>query len=163
MSSPELTRRCGGRRNVNGLGGAALYTAQIQGGVVTTCPLTIGQVIGTKTGNNTGPTSQGVDNRCSTLQSTSSIVSFSPTGVPTILQPSSCQLVLIPVVVNDTTGGTVWPTTGSQNVRVVGFSWWVIKDYQSGGKQVDAMYVGPAPTDPNSGGLTPAYSPQLTG
>jgi len=149
--------------NVNGLGGAALYTAQIQGGVVTTCPLTIGQVIGTKTGNNTGPTSQGVDNRCSTLQSTSSIVSFSPTGVPTILQPSSCQLVLIPVVVNDTTGGTIWPTTGSQNVRVVGFSWWVIKDYQSGGKQVDAMYVGPAPTDPNSGGLTPAYSPQLTG
>ena len=54
-------------RSANGMGGAALYTAQIQGGIVTTCPLTINQVISTKTGNNTGPTSQGVDNRCPAL------------------------------------------------------------------------------------------------
>jgi hypothetical protein len=149
--------------NVNGLGGSALYTAQIQGGVVTTCPITINQVISTKTGNNTGPTQQGVDNRCSTLQAPSSIVSFSASGVPTVLQPSSCQLVLLPVVVDAATGASTWPTTGSGDVKVVGFSWWVIKDYANLGKIVDAMYVGPAPTDPSAGGLTPAYSPQLTG
>ena len=72
--------------SANGLGGAALYTAQIQGGIVTTCPLTINQVVSTKTGNNTGPTSQGVDNRCPTLQAPTAIVNF--TG-PTVLQPSS--------------------------------------------------------------------------
>ena len=147
--------------SANGLGGAALYTAQIQGGIVTTCPLTINQVVSTKTGNNTGPTSQGVDNRCQTLQAPTAIVNF--TG-PTVLQPSSCQLVLLPVVEDAANGSATWPHTGSGDVRVVGFSWWVIKDYASGGKIVDAVYVGPAPTDPSSGStLPPAYAPQLTG
>jgi len=146
--------------NVNGMGGSQLYTAQIQGGVVTTCPITIGQVLLTKTGNNTGPTSQGVDNRCPSLQPPTAIVDFSG---PTILQPKSCQLVLLPVVEDAATGAAVWPTTGSGDVRVVGFSWWVIKDYASLGKIVDAVYVGPADTDGSGGPLPSAYTPQLTG
>ena len=146
--------------NVNGLGGAALYASQIQGGIVTTCPITINQVIDTKTGNNTGPTSQGIDSRCSTLQATSAIATFSPVNV---LQPNSCQFVLLPVVVNFQDGSNNWPGTGSGQVKVVGFSWWIIKDYASGGKVVDAVYVGPAPTDPTTTTLPPAYVPQLTG
>jgi hypothetical protein len=146
--------------NVNGLGGAALYTAQIQGGIVTTCPITLNQVIGTKTGNNTGPTSQGIDNRCSTLQATTAIATFNPTN---LIQPDSCQFVLLPVVVNAQDGSNNWPGTGSGNVQVVGFSWWIIKDYASGGKIVDAVYVGPAPTDPTDTTLPPAYIPELTG
>jgi hypothetical protein len=148
--------------NVNGLGGAALYTAQIQGGIVTTCPITINQVIGTKTGNNTGPTSQGIDNRCSTLAAPSTVVNFSTTPL-SVLQPNSCQFVLLPVVVNAQDGSNNWPGTGSGNVQVVGFSWWIIKDYASGGKIVDAVYVGPAPTDPTDTTLPPAYEPELTG
>ena len=47
---------------------------------------------------------------------------------------------------------------------MVGFSWWVIKDYANGGKIVDAVYVGPAQTDPNpTNSLPSAYHPQLTG
>jgi len=49
-------------------------------------------------------------------------------------------------------------------VKVVSFSWWILKDYTNGGKVVDAVYVGPAQTDPSLGNtLPPAYIPQLTG
>jgi hypothetical protein len=60
-------------------------------------------------------------------------------------------------------GSNNWPGTGSGNVQVVGFSWWIIKDYASGGKIVDAVYVGPAPTDPTNTTLPPAHIPELTG
>jgi hypothetical protein len=71
--------------------------------------------------------------------------------------------VLLPVVVNAQDGSNNWPGTGSGNVQVVGFSWWIIKDYASGGKIVDAVYVGPAPIDPTNTTLPPAYIPELTG
>lgn len=147
---------------VNGLGGAALYTAQIQGGIVTTCPITINQLISTKTGQNSGPTAQGIDNRCNPLQAPGTIATF---GNPvTLLQPNSCQLVLLPTVVNAQDGSNTWPTQGNIQVKVVSFSWWIIKDYTSQGRIVDAVYVGSAPTDPSAGGtLPPAYVPQLTG
>jgi hypothetical protein len=57
-----------------------------------------------------------------------------------------------------------WPGQGSGQVKVVSFSWWILKDYANGGKVVDAVYVGPAQTDPTLGNtLPPAYIPQLTG
>jgi hypothetical protein len=149
--------------NVNGLGGAQLYQAQITGGVVTTCPIIVNQVIDTKTGNNTGPTSAGIDARCNPLQPPSTIATFAGGGV-TLLQPNSCQLVLLPVVINAQDGSNTWPTQGSLQVKVVSFSWWIIKDYANLGKIVDAVYVGPAQTDPSVGNtLPPAYIPQLTG
>jgi hypothetical protein len=148
--------------NVNGLGGAQLYQAQITGGIVTTCPITVNQVIDTKTGQNTGPTSAGIDARCSPLQAPSTIATFN--GGVTLLQPNSCQLVLLPVVINNQDGSNNWPGQGSGQVKVVSFSWWILKDYTSGGKIVDAVYVGPAQTDPSLGDtLPPAYIPQLTG
>ena len=148
--------------NVNGLGGASLYQAQITSGIVTTCPIIVNQVIDTKTGNNTGPTSAGIDARCNPLQFPSSIATFN-SGV-TLLQPNSCQLMLLPVVINNQDGSNNWPGQGSGQVKVISFSWWILKDYTNGGKVVDAVYVGAAPTDPSLGStLPPAYIPQLTG
>ena len=147
--------------NVNGLGGSALYKAQITGGIVTTCAITLNQLISTDTGNNTGPTSQGINARCSSLQPPTTIASFSPVK---ILQPTSCQLVLLPVVINAQNGSNNWPQQGSGQVKVVSFSWWIIKDYANGGKIVDAVYVGPAPTDPTvNSSLLGAYTASLTG
>ena len=149
--------------NVNGLGGAQLYQAQITGGIVTTCPIIVNQVLDTKTGQNTGPTSAGIDARCSPLQAPGTIATFNSGGV-TLLQPNSCQLVLLPVVINNQDGSNNWPGQGSGQVKVVSFSWWILKDYTNGGKIVDAVYVGAAQTDPSLGNtLPPAYIPQLTG
>ena len=149
--------------NVNGLGGAQLYQAQITGGIVTTCPIIVNQVLDTKTGQNTGPTSAGIDARCSPLQAPGTIATFNSGGV-TLLQPNSCQLVLLPVVINNQDGSNTWPPQGAGQVKVVSFSWWIIKDYTNGGKIVDAVYVGAAQTDPSLGNtLPPAYIPQLTG
>ena len=78
---------------VNGLGGSSLYTAEIRGGIVTTCALTIGQVINTKTGNNTGPTSQGIDNRCPTPQP-ASIVSFAGSPPRSSTRPAASWSLL---------------------------------------------------------------------
>ncbi|HET6850021.1 MAG TPA: pilus assembly protein TadG-related protein [Gaiellales bacterium] len=147
-------------------GGASLYAAEVSGGV-TVCPVKINDVLGTKTGQNSGPTTQAVTDRCggAALQPVSSIVSFPAGGTPNLLKPASCQVVLLPLVVDANTGNPVWPTTGSGNVRVVGFSWWVVSAVKNGGKEVDAVYVGDAPiTATTSGGSLPAaYTAQLTG
>jgi Flp pilus assembly protein TadG len=144
-------------------GGSSLYTAEIDGSS-SACTLMTNQVVSTKTGQNTGPTTSGVSGRCATLSPVGSIVTFASLGGVTILQPSSCQLVLLPLVEDASNGAAIWPKSGSQDVRVVGFSWWVISQVVSGGKEVDAVYVGPASTDPTAGGsLPPAYATQLTG
>jgi Flp pilus assembly protein TadG len=144
-------------------GGSSLYRDELSG-VKTACALSIGQVVKTDTGQNSGPTTQGVNNRCGSLQAPSSIVSFGGMGQVTVLQPASCQLVLLPVVEAEFTGAATWPTKGSEGVRVIGFSWWVISKVVSQGKEVDAVYVGPANVDPTAGGnLPPAYTTQLTG
>jgi Flp pilus assembly protein TadG len=150
--------------SANGLGGAALYTGEITPGVVTTCPVLLNQVLSTKTGQNSGPTTQGVTNRCgATLQSPGTIVSFNAAGSATLVQPGSCQLVLLPVVVDAATGASSWPKTGTGDVRVVGFSWWVISAVVGQGQEVDAVYVGDAPvTSSAAGSLPSAYTAQLT-
>jgi hypothetical protein len=52
------------------------------------------------------------------------IVQDNGNGQYTLLDPTSPQLVLIPIVLN-TNGNTTWPN-GSSQVRVVGFAWFVI-------------------------------------
>lgn len=142
--------------------GAALYRAEIDGSAGT-CLVKLNDVIDTKSGQNTGPTTQGVNSRCGTLKAANTIVSFAANGTPTLLQPTSCQLVLLPTVLDSATSLPVWPGGGGQ-VKVVGFSWWVITAVLQGGKEVDAMYVGDAPTDPFAGGtLSGAFQAQLTG
>ncbi len=144
-------------------GGSALYRSEIDG-TVAPCALQLQQVVATDTGVNAGPTTQGVNGRCATLQSPSSIVSFGGLGQVDILQPASCQLVLLPVVEDAVTGAATWPIKGSGGVRVVGFSWWVISKVVSPGNEVDGVYVGVANADPSAGGsLPPAYVSQLTG
>jgi Flp pilus assembly protein TadG len=144
-------------------GGTSLYSDEISGSEAA-CMLALRQVIQTDTGQNTGPTRQGVSDRCGTLQATSSIVSFGGLGQATILQPDSCQLVLLPLLEGEYTGSATWPKKGSEGVRVVGFSWWVISKVVAPGNEVDAVYAGPASTDPTAGGsLPPAYATQLTG
>jgi Flp pilus assembly protein TadG len=142
--------------------GASLYRDEIDGSAGT-CLVKLNDVIDTKSGQNTGPTTQGVNSRCGTLKPASTIVSFAANGTPTLLQPASCQLVLLPTVLDYPSSLPVWPGGGGQ-VKVVGFSWWVITAVLQGGKEVDAMYVGDAPTDPFAGGaLSGAFQAQLTG
>jgi Flp pilus assembly protein TadG len=144
-------------------GGSSLYRDELAGTAVA-CMLALDQVVKTNTGQNTGPTTQGVSSRCGSLQPASSIVSFGGMGQVTLIQPASCQLVLLPLVEDASNGAAVWPIQGSADVRVIGFSWWVISKVVAPGNQVDAVYVGPAETDPTAGGsLPPAYSTQLTG
>jgi Flp pilus assembly protein TadG len=147
-------------------GGANLYASEVSGSV-TVCPVKVSDVIATKTGGNAGPTTQAVSDRCggAGLKPVSTIASFPATGTPRLLQPASCQLVLLPVVVDADTGNAAWPTRGSQSVRVVGFSWWVVSAVLSQGKEVDAVYVGDAPITVSSSGntLPGAYTAQLTG
>jgi len=145
-------------------GGAAIYNAEITGGQISTCPVKVGDLEPVKTGVQAGPTRQAVDARCPSMQPASSVVTFPGVGTPTILQPASCQFVLLPTVVDDSTGLPSWPTGGNGNMRVTGFSWWVITGYQQSGKEVDAVYVGVAPiTASTAGGLPAAYVAQLTG
>jgi hypothetical protein len=67
-------------------------------------------------------------------------------------------------VVDASNGASTWPTAGSGDVRVVGFSWWVVTAVTQGGKEVDAVYVGDAPTDASAAGpLQGAYHAQLAG
>jgi hypothetical protein len=144
-------------------GGASIYDAEITGGQITTCPVRVGDVFPTKPGVSAGPTQQAFNARCPSPQPASSIVSFPGAGTPTILQPSSCQLVLLPTVLDDQTSLPVWPQ-GQGDVRVVSFSWWVLTGVQQGGKEVDAVYVGVAPiTATTANGLPSAYDAQLTG
>ena len=144
-------------------GGSSLYRDELAG-TAAACMLALDQVVKTDTGQNTGPTTQGVSSRCGSLQPASSIVSFGGMGQVTLIQPASCQLVLLPLVEDASNGAAVWPIQGSADVRVIGFSWWVISKVIPPGNQVDAVYVGPAETDPTAGGsLPPAYSTQLTG
>jgi hypothetical protein len=67
-------------------------------------------------------------------------------------------------VVDASNGASTWPTAGSGDVRVVGFSWWVVTAVTQGGKEVDAVYVGDAPVTSSAGATLPsAYTAQLTG
>jgi hypothetical protein len=97
------------------------------------------------------------------LEPASMIATFAGSQV-TLRDPTSCQLVLLPVVVNTQNGSSTFPATGSGTVTVVGFSWWIVTAVKQGGKEVDAVYVGPAPTDPNAQSSLPsAYQARLTG
>ena len=146
-------------------GGANLYASEVSGSV-TVCPVKIDDVIATKTGGNSGPTTQAVSDRCggAALQPASAIASFPAMGSPNLLKPASCQVVLLPVVVDASNGNPAWPTTGSGDVRVVAFSWWVVTAVKNQGKEVDAVYVGDAPITATSSGssLPGAYTAQLT-
>jgi hypothetical protein len=119
--------------------GATSYRDEITGALAV-CPLSVGQMVALKTGQNSGATAQGIDTRISSYQNVDQIAQVTASGGYIITSPTSPQLVRIPVV-EDITGGSVWPS-GSGNVKVVGFAWAVITGYTNFGARVNVWIVG---------------------
>jgi Flp pilus assembly protein TadG len=148
--------------------GASDYNNEIIG-TLQVCDVSVGDVEPVKTGQNTGPTKQGIDTRITSWDPLSAIVQFTANGQATILKPNSPQLVLLPVV-EDMNGGTTWPS-GSGTVRVVGFAYFVLTQpgYTNGGKTVLGTFVGLQTNNTgwSTGAWTPgsntAYTVELTG
>ncbi|MDX6591072.1 MAG: hypothetical protein QOJ13_268 [Gaiellales bacterium] len=147
-----------------GANGANDYRNTINGGL-NACPISVNQLVDTKPGNNTGPTAQGLNARISPWKAFNQIVQLNANGQYTVLDASSKQLVLIPVVLN-TNGSTTWPN-GSSQVKVVGFAWFVITGCgspsvqgsckNSDGKYVNGTFVGLS--DADSAATIGAWSP----
>jgi Tfp pilus assembly protein PilV len=156
--------------------GASVYSDEIAG-TTPVCPVSVGETLSTKPGNNSGPTSQGLNARITTWQTVSQIVKFNADGTTTVLQPNSPQLVVVPVLTNPA-GQSVWPNGSSAPMTVVGFAWFVITSCgdpanpsycgNSDGKQVNGVFVNldssasmgtPGPYDPTS---NTAYTVELT-
>jgi Flp pilus assembly protein TadG len=134
----------------NGANGANDLRNTINGSSIA-CPITVGQAVDTKPGNNTGPVAQGLNSRMSSgWKSFSQIVQPGVNGLYTVLDADSPQLVVVPIVTN-LAGGTTWPN-GSSQVRVVGFAYFVITGCgspsiqgsckNSDGKYVNGTFVG---------------------
>jgi Flp pilus assembly protein TadG len=138
-------------------------------GSSTSCSVAVDQLVDTKPGKNTGPVAQGLNNRMSDGWETfSQIVQVDGNGQYTLLDPTSPQLVLVPIVLN-TDGSTTWPN-GSSQVKVVGFAWFVITGCgnpskqgscaNSDGKDVNGTFVGLM--NNSIAGTTGAWSPGST-
>src|SRR5205823_2044399 len=87
------------------------------------------------------------------------IVQWGANGQATLRDPSSPQLVLLPIV-EDPNGATDW-LNGSGWVRVVGFAWFIITPppgYTDNGRTVTGVFVGLQDT-PSTGDVTGAYNP----
>ena len=156
--------------------GSTIYSDEIAG-TTPVCPVSVGETLSTKPGNNSGPTSQGLNIRITNWQTVNQIVQFNADGTNTLLQPTSPQLVVIPVLTNPS-GQSVWPNGTSSPMTVVGFAWFVITSCgdpahptycsNSDGKQVNGVFVNldssatmgtPGPYDPSS---NTAFTVELT-
>jgi len=123
------------------------------------CPIDIGDLEPVKTGQNSGPTRQGIDTRITSWEPVSAIVNFTANGQAEILKPTSPQLVLLPVVLNQD-GSTSWPQGGGF-VKVVGFAYFVLEQpgYTNGGKTVVGVFAG-LQGPPNTEWTTGAWDSQ---
>lgn len=138
--------------------GANPYRDEIDG-TLNACPVSVGEQLDVKPGNNAGPTRQGIDTRITTWKPLDQIVQIGANGQATVIDPTSKQLVLIPIV-EDPDGGTDW-LNGSGWVRVVGFAWFVITGppgYTNNGKTVTGVFVGLEDVT-TTGDQTGAYNP----
>jgi hypothetical protein len=129
--------------------GANDYSDEIAG-TTQVCPVSVGETVDTKPGNNSGPTSQGLNLRITSWKTLNQIVQFQADGTAKLLDPNSPQLVLIPVLTNQS-GQRVWPDGTSAPMTVVGFAWFVITSCgdpaaptycgNSDGKEVNGVFV----------------------
>jgi Flp pilus assembly protein TadG len=156
--------------------GANAYSNEISGDL-TTCPISVGETVNTKPGNNSGPTAQGLNARIDTWETVNQVVQFNADGTTTLIDPNSQQLVLIPILTNQA-GQSAWPNGSSAPMTVVGFAWFVITSCgdpahptycaNSDGKQVNGVFVNldSDPTVGTSGSYNPgsntAYTVSLT-
>src|SRR5207249_5822124 len=135
-------------------------------GTLNSCPVSVGEQIDVKPGNNAGPTRQGIDTRITTWKSLNQIVQIDVNGHATVIDGTSPQLVLIPVV-EDPNGATNW-LNGSGWVRVVGFAWFVITGppgYTNNGKTVTGVFVGlddATTTGDSTGACDPSHNTDYT-
>jgi hypothetical protein len=147
--------------------GANPYRDEIDG-ALNSCPVSVTEQLSVKPGDNSGPTRQGLDARITNWQTANQIVSFTNGGRAQVLNSSSPQLVLIPVV-EDPNGGTNW-LNGAGWVRVVGFAWFIISNeqvtgqpgpgYTNNGKTVNGIFVGledSTTVGDTTGAWTPGY------
>lgn len=123
---------------------------QLINGTTLACPLSVGQILGLQSGSIPGPTQQGITDRIGVFKPASQIVTVGPNGTATVLDASSPQLVLIPIIENQD-GSTNW-TGGSMKIRVVGFAWFVITGVSGNGQRVTVTgeFVGIETSDPNA-------------
>ena len=138
--------------------GASPYRDEISG-ALNACPISLQEMLDVKPGQNAGPTRQGIDTRITNWKPLNQIVDYSDPAHARVLDSSSKQLVLIPIV-EDPNGGTNW-LNGSGQVRVIGFAWFVITGppgYTANGKTVTGVFVGLE--DPaTAGDQTGAWNP----
>jgi Putative Flp pilus-assembly TadE/G-like len=156
--------------------GANIYSDEIAG-TTQVCPVSVGETVETKPGDNSGKTSQGLNLRITNWQTLNQIVQFQPDGTAILLDPQSPQLVLIPVLTNGS-GQSAWPSGTSAPMTVVGFAWFVITSCgdpahptycaNNDGKEVNGVFVTleasatigtPGPYNPQS---NTAYTVTLT-
>ena len=138
--------------------GANPYRDEIDG-TLNACPVSVGEQLDAKPGQNAGPTRQGIDTRITSWKPLDQIVQMGANGQATVIDPTSKQLVLIPIV-EDPNGATNW-LNGSGWVRVVGFAWFVITGppgYTNNGKTVTGVFVGLDDVT-TTGDATGAYDP----
>ena len=159
--------------------GANAYQNEINGSLQP-CGINVGQQIDVKSGNNTGPTAQGLNQRISNWMTFDQIVTNISGNTYKIApgQDNNPQLVLIPVVTALDGTTTSWPNGSSAQVKVVGFAWFVIESCgpvatpsyckNSDGYQVNGRFVNLQDSDPTTGlgGYTPGsntdYQVELT-
>jgi hypothetical protein len=107
-----------------------------------------------------------LNTRITTWKTFDQIVSPTGNDTYTVLDASTRQLVLIPVVTN-LSGGSTWPHNAPYQVKVVGFAWFVIESCgpvanpsyctNNDGDQVNGRFVKLEDIDPNNelGGYDP--------
>jgi Putative Flp pilus-assembly TadE/G-like len=129
--------------------GANIYSDEIAG-TTQVCPVSVGESVDTKPGDNSGKTSQGLNQRIPSWKSLDQIVQFQADGTATLLDPASPQLVIIPILTNQS-GQSAWPSGTSAPMTVVGFAWFVITSCgdpahptycaNNDGKEVNGVFV----------------------
>ncbi len=145
--------------------GANAYQDEING-TLQPCPISLGESLDTKTGDNSGPTASGLNARITNWQTVNQIVQFNADGTTTLLEPNSPQLVLIPILTNPS-GQSTWPSGSSSPMTVVGFAYFIITSCgdpnhpsycaNSDGKQINGVFVSLDAT--SSAGTGGAYNP----
>jgi Flp pilus assembly protein TadG len=133
----------------SGSSGSNDYRQLINGNEIA-CPITVGETLGLQSGSIPGPTSQGITDRIPNFQSANQVVTVGANGTATIVNSTSKQLVLIPIIEN-TDGTTNW-TGGSMHVRITGFAWFVITSVTGNGQKVTVTgeFVSIASSDGNA-------------
>jgi Flp pilus assembly protein TadG len=129
--------------------GANAYESEIDGSLPV-CPISVGETVDTKPGDNSGPTAKGLNSRITSWQTVDKIVGYNDDGTAYLKDSASPQVVLIPVLTNPQ-GQPTWPSGTSSPMTVVGFAFFVITSCgdpahptycgNSDGKQVNGVFV----------------------